>query len=93
MESWWLVTATDQSDRSPAPGIIPEPVRVYDNPPIAAAEQQDQPRLTRPNPARLVAARVMSALRGDKYMVNAYPAAEHKDAPPLDDPGPESQGR
>jgi hypothetical protein len=82
------MTATNQPDRSPAPGIIPEPVHVdHDDAPTAATEDQDEPRLKRPNPFKLVAATVISALRGDKYMVNAYPAAEREDAPPPDDAG------
>jgi len=85
------MTATDQPDRSPAPGIVLEPVQVYDDPP-PAGEQQDQPRPTRPNPARLVAAKVMSALRGDKHMVNAYPAEDEEFAP-SDDPGTETRER
>jgi hypothetical protein len=32
--------------------------------------------------------RVMSALHGDKYMVDAYPTAGHEDAAPFEDGGP-----
>jgi hypothetical protein len=79
------MTATSRPDRSPAPGIIPEPVHVeHDDAPTAATEDQDEPRLKRRNPVRLVAATVMSALRGEKQMVNAYPAAQPEDAAPSD---------
>jgi len=37
------------------------------------------PEPRRRNPAKRAAAKVVSALRGDKYMVNAYPAAERED--------------
>jgi len=69
------MTATNQPDRSPAPGTIPEPVHVYHGDALAAATgEQDEPRLKRPNRFRLVAIRVISALRGDKPAVNAHPA-------------------
>jgi hypothetical protein len=74
------MTATKHPDRSPAPGILPEPVDVRDDVPTAASEQRDDPKPGRRNPFRLAAAKVMSALRGEKYMVDAYPAAEHEDA-------------
>jgi hypothetical protein len=41
MESWSVMTATNQSDSSPAPGILPEPVDVHDDVPTAATEQRD----------------------------------------------------
>jgi hypothetical protein len=77
------MTPTDQPDRSPAPGIIPGPVHVSDGAaaPAAATEKRDEPKGRR-NPVRTALAKVMSALHGDKYMVDAYPAA-----------GPESAGR
>jgi hypothetical protein len=68
------LTATHQPKRSAAPGIIPEPAELQDGVPTAATER---PR-SKPgghNPIRLVAGRMMSALRGDKYMVDAYPPA------------------
>jgi hypothetical protein len=43
-----LMTATNQPDRSPAPGIIPEPAHVHDDAPTAATKQQDEPRLRAP---------------------------------------------
>jgi hypothetical protein len=84
------MTATDQSARSPAPGIIPEPPQVNDNlswPPAASrtpGERKPGPR----NPVRIALTRVMSALRGDKYMVDAYPPAGNEDAAPSDEAGP-----
>ena len=76
------MTATNQSDRSPAPGIIPEPAHVSSDvaPLTAATEKPDERKPGRRNPVRIAAAKVMSALRGDKYMVDAYPAAEREDA-------------
>jgi hypothetical protein len=64
-----------ESHGSPAPGIIPEPSLVHDHPPprlVEAAREQPAP------PPRLTArrtplARLLAALRGDKYMVDAYP--------------------
>jgi len=59
---------------SAVPGIIPEPVRVdgdAETPPAAA------PR--RPNPKGGLVAKLLSVLRGDKYMADAYPPP---DAPP-----------
>lgn len=87
------MTTTNQPDRSPAPGIIPEPVHVYDNAPTTTTQEEDEPRLKRRGPVRLVAVKVMSALRGDKYMVNAYPAAEREDAAPLDGSAPRTDDR
>ena len=68
------MTPISQPDRSPAPGIIPGPVHVSDGAAALAAvtEKRDEPKGRR-NPVRIVSAKVMSALRGDKYMVGAYP--------------------
>jgi hypothetical protein len=75
------MTTTNQPDWSPAPGIIPETVHVHDdNAPTAATAQRGKPTPRRRNPVRLVAPKVMGALRGDKYMVDTYPAAERDDA-------------
>jgi hypothetical protein len=81
------MTATNQRDRSPAPGIIPDPVYVHDDPgaPTVASERRGGPKPGRRNPLGIAAARVMSALRGDKHMVDAYPAAGCEDAPPAED--------
>jgi hypothetical protein len=88
------VTATKQPDQSPAPGIVPEPIRVYDaNTPIAAAEQRAGSRSKRRNPVRLLAAKLMGALRGDKYMVDAYPAAERDEPARLEDGATKAQER
>jgi hypothetical protein len=76
MESWCLMTAINEPDRSPAPGIIPDPVHVHDDPgaPTAATQQRGGRKPERLNPVSAAAA-VTSALRGGKYTVDAYPAA------------------
>ena len=72
---------TTQPERSVASGIISEPADVHaDDIPIATTKQRDDPKQRRRNPARIAAAKVMSALHGDKYMVDAYPAAGREDA-------------
>jgi hypothetical protein len=81
------MTATRQPDHTPAPGIIPQPV------PPAATEQRDEPTLGPRNPVRLAAAKVMSALRGDKYMVDAYPADGRADSAAPEDAEAEAEGR
>ena len=50
---------------SPVPGVVPEPVRV---------DRDAEPVAHRPNAARIVLAKLLSALRGDKYMADAYPS-------------------
>ncbi len=89
------MTATSQPDRSSAPGIIPQPVEVYDDPatPTAATEQRDDAKPGRRNPVRLAAAKVMSALRGDKYMIDAYPASGDEDAATQRDAEPRAEER
>jgi hypothetical protein len=69
---------------SPVPGIIPEPARV-EREPDAGTEPEASPRHR--NPARSALAWLASTLRGDKYMMNAYPPkwrspsmAHHDDA-------------
>lgn len=76
------MTATNQADRSPAPGIIPDPVHIRDDParPAPANGKTASAHARRRNPVRVAADAMMSALRGDKYMVDAYPAAEQQDA-------------
>ena len=64
-----------ESRTSPAPGIIPEPSVVHDQP--AASTHRSGRRAARTT-TRLAArrtplARLMAALRGDKHMVDAYP--------------------
>jgi|1185.fasta_scaffold06613_1 hypothetical protein len=48
---------------SPVPGVVPEPVRV---------ERDAETTPHRPNPARAALSKLLSVLRGDKYMVDAY---------------------
>ena len=76
------MTATNQSEPSPAPGIIPEPAHVNSDaaPLTPAIERAHNPKLGRPNLLRTGGAKVISALRGDKYMIDAYPPARHEDA-------------
>ena len=76
------MTATNQSDRSPAPGIIPEPPHISsDGAPLTATiEKAHNPKPGRPNVLRIAVAKLISALRGDKYMIDAYPPARHEDA-------------
>jgi hypothetical protein len=70
------MTATRQSDRAPAPAIIPEPEHGHHS--DAPANRRGRPHLRR-NVVRAAVAKLTSALRGDKYMVGAYPA-ESEDA-------------
>jgi hypothetical protein len=59
---------TTEPPRSPAPGVVPEPVRVQgdgDTTPTTAPQQR--------NPALMVLAKLLSVIRGDKYMADAYP--------------------
>jgi hypothetical protein len=70
---------------SPVPGIIPGPVRVHRDTvaaqeslaatPTASGTTKPASSPGRRNPASIALARVLSALRGDKYMVDAYPPA------------------
>jgi hypothetical protein len=70
---------TGEPSGSPVPGVIPEPIRVRHD--AVAANERDgvptdqgsSPR--RRNVARGPLAKLLSALRGDKYMVDAYPPA------------------
>jgi hypothetical protein len=80
------MTTTNQADRSVTQGIISEPADVHaDDVPTAATKQSENSKSRRRNPARIAAAKVMSALRGDKYMVDAYPAAGREDAAAVGD--------
>jgi hypothetical protein len=83
------MTANSQSDRSPAPGIIPEPAHLSSEiaSPSAATTKPDSPKPGRRNPVKIAIDRVMSALHGDKYMVDAYPPAEREAAAASDDAG------
>jgi hypothetical protein len=70
------MTAAGQPEQSTTPGIIPQPVHIFDDAaPPTPIKQPDEPKPGPRNPVRLAVAKVMSALRGDKYMVDAYPAA------------------
>ena len=72
---------------SPVPGVIPEPMRVHQDA-VAAHKPPTGPSTargtTKPasspgrrNPASIVLAKLLSTIRGDKYMVDAYPPAWH----------------
>jgi hypothetical protein len=67
------MTATGQSDRSPAPGIIPERAYVHHN--DAPAARRHGAHAPSRNLVRVALTKLASALRGDKYMVDAYPDA------------------
>jgi hypothetical protein len=70
---------------SRVPGVIPEPVRVHDDTVVAhqrlaatpTAGDMTKPASSpgRPNPASLVLAKLLSVIRGDKYMADAYEPA------------------
>ena len=66
-------TSPVESHTSPAPGIIPEPSQVH----AEAAPRLDNDAgiatTLGPTARRAPLARVLAALRGDKYMVDAYP--------------------
>jgi hypothetical protein len=74
-------TPTIEPTGSPVPGLIPEPLRVHhdtvaaDEHPTGAAMPASPPG--RRNPASSVRAKLLSAIRGDKHMVDAYPPAWH----------------
>jgi hypothetical protein len=85
-----------ESHYSPAPGIIPEPVRVHDQPasPTGRAARRAAGRATksfsspgRRNPVSIVLAKLLGVIRGDKYMVDAYLPAWHGDATTRDGNG------
>jgi hypothetical protein len=77
--------ATIERTGSPVPEVIAEPVSAHDD--TAAVHQrlgatQAASRTTQPasspgprNPASIVLARLLSVIRGDKYMANAYEPA------------------
>jgi hypothetical protein len=62
---------------SPAPGIIPEASLVHDEPAASSGRGRRRAAGTTTPPAarRTPLARLLAALRGDKYMVDAYPPA------------------
>jgi hypothetical protein len=61
-------SSTIEPPGSPVPGIVPEPVRVHHD-----AEATPTTARHQRNPAAMVLARLLSVIRGDKYMVGAYP--------------------
>ena len=67
-----------ESPTSPAPGIVPEPSVVHDETPASTRQggRQAACTTTRLSARRTPLARLLAALRGDKYMVDAYPPAE-----------------
>jgi hypothetical protein len=78
---------TTEPTGSRVPGMIPEPLRVHGHT-VAAHERLTATRTAngttvpalspgRRNPASIVLAKLLSAIRGDTYMVDAYPPAWH----------------
>ena len=71
------IKPTSEPTRSPIPGVVPDPVRVHHD--TAAAHERDgaaiEPALLR---RRSPLAKLLSHLRGDKYMVGAYPPGEER---------------
>ena len=61
---------TSEPTGSPVPGVIPEPIRVRED----AHEIGPAPSPRRRNPA----SSLLSALRGDKHMVGAYPPGKER---------------
>ncbi len=89
------MTATNQHDRPPVPGIQPEPAHHNGDTAglTAPIGEREVPKRGRGNPVRVVLAKLMSALRGDKYMVGAYPSAGREDAAAPDDRGSRARER
>jgi hypothetical protein len=88
------MTATNQNDRPPVPGLAERAHRNGDIAGLTApTEKRDVPKPGRGNPVRIVLRKLMSALRGDKYMADAYPSAVREDAAAPDDRGSRAQER
>ena len=71
-------TIPTESHPSPAPGVIRERLLVHEETAASTrrGSQQADGTTTRPAVRRTPLARLLAALRGDKYMVDAYPPAE-----------------
>jgi hypothetical protein len=72
---------TIEPSGSPVRGVIPEPWRVHHDT-VAADEHSSGSAMPasppgRRNPASIARAKLLSAIRGDKSMVDAYPPAWH----------------
>jgi hypothetical protein len=65
---------------SPAPGVIPEPPLVHDQPASPPDRRSRKAGTARAGARRGPLARVLAALRGDKYMVDADPPAKQPTA-------------
>jgi hypothetical protein len=61
--------STIEPPDSPVPGVIPEPVRIRRD-----AEATPTTARRQRNPAGIGLAKLLSVIRGDKYMADAYPA-------------------
>jgi hypothetical protein len=75
-----------ESNISPAPGIVPEPALVHEQPTAAAgraagraADRAGRLPAGHAKPRSILLARLLGVLRGDKHMVVAYP-------PPIQSP-------
>jgi hypothetical protein len=70
-------TLPTESHTSPAPGIIPDRSLVHDESAPSDRRGSGHPAgtTTRRAARRTPLTRLLSALRGDKYMVDAYPPA------------------
>jgi hypothetical protein len=71
-------TTPIESQPSPSPGIIREPLLVHDETAASTrrGSQQADGSTTRAVARRNPVAWLLAALRGDKYMVDAYPPPE-----------------
>jgi hypothetical protein len=61
---------TSEPTGSLTPGVVPEPIRLHDDAVTFAPAASPRRR----NPA----SKLLSALRGDKYMVDAYPPGKER---------------
>jgi hypothetical protein len=62
---------------SPVPGVIPEPIRVHDD--SAARNRRDRVTIDPAPPGRRnPLTKLLSHLRGDRYMVGAYPPGKER---------------